>query len=69
VASVVLAGRVTEFDADRGLGVVTTVDGVAHPFHCIEIAGGSREIEVGAEVDFELVAKLGRYEAAAVRSR
>lgn len=57
-------GRVTEFDAHRGLGVVTDDAGRAWPFHCIEIADGSREIPVGAEVEFGTIAKLGRFEAA-----
>jgi hypothetical protein len=33
------------------------------PFHCIVIADGSRDIPVGVDVDFDLMCKLGRYEA------
>ena len=33
------------------------------PFHCIVIADGSRDIDVGTEVEFDLISKLGRYEA------
>jgi hypothetical protein len=33
------------------------------PFHCIVIDDGSRDIPVGAEVEFDLMCKLGRYEA------
>ena len=44
-------------------------DGTGYPFHCIEIADGSRDIAVGTAVDFALLPKLGRYEAADIRSR
>jgi len=60
-------GTVTDFDADRGLGSVTTTDGSVHEFHCIEIADGTRDIAVGTDVSFDLLAKLGRYEAANLR--
>ena len=50
-----------------GLGAVTTAEGVEHLFHCAEIADGSRIISVGAAVTFELLPKLGRYEASQVR--
>lgn len=60
-----LAGTVVEFDAKVGLGVIA-VDAERYPFHCIEIADGSRDIEVGTHVSFELLCKLGRYEAAAI---
>ena len=60
-------GVVTAFDEQSGLGVVSDVDGVDRSFHCIEIADGTRTIEVGAEVSFGLLAKLGRWEAANVR--
>ena len=60
-------GRVTGFDGERGLGEVTAADGTRYPFHCVEIAGGTRDIDVGAAVTFELLAKLGRYEARSIR--
>ena len=60
------AGRVTEFDRHRGLGVVTDAAGHEWPFHCIEIADGTRRIDVGAHVTFELLGKLGRFEAARI---
>ena len=62
-----MTGTVTEFDADIGLGVIDT-DGVRYPFHCIEIADGTRTIAVGADVAFDVLPKLGRYEAAGIRS-
>jgi cold shock CspA family protein len=64
-----LTGRVAAFDRDRGLGEVVTADHTAYPFHCIEIADGSRDIEVGLDVVFERRPKLGRLEAAGLRPR
>ena len=60
-------GTVTSFDAHRGLGEVTDPDGRIWLFHCVEIADGSRTIDVGADVEFETMAKLGRWEAAQLR--
>lgn len=60
-------GVVAIFDEQSGIGVVATREGVEHPFHCIEIADGSRTIEVGTEVSFDLLAKFGRWEAANIR--
>jgi len=59
-------GTVVSFDGEVGLGEVATVDGRRYPFHCIEIADGSRRIDVGLPVSFRLLCKLGRYEAAAL---
>lgn len=59
-----LRGTVTSFDEQSGLGSIRASDGVEYPFHCIEIADGSRSIPVGAEVGFERLAKFGRWEAA-----
>ena len=61
-------GTVTSFDESAGLGTITGADGVDHPFHCIEIADGSRSIQVGVEVGFDLLAKFGRWEAANIRT-
>ena len=60
-------GTVAAFDAEQGLGTVFGDDGLEYPFHCIEIADGTRTIEPGAEVSFDLLAKLGRWEASNVR--
>lgn len=63
----VLSGVVTSFDEAIGLGEVDdAADGTRYPFHCIEIADGSRTIAVGAAVRFTVFAKLGRLEAAQV---
>ncbi len=36
-------------------------------FHCVEIADGTRTIEVGTPVEFELMVKFGNEEARALR--
>ena len=60
-------GRVSTFDEHRGLGEITAGDGEVFPFHCTAIADGTRSIQVGAEVQFEVVpGRLGRWEAAVV---
>ena len=61
-----MTGIVVDFDATVGLGVIEA-DGVRYPFHCVEIADGSRDIAVGGGVTFEVLCKFGRYEAAAIR--
>ena len=58
-----MRGTVTAFDRTVGLGEITAEDGSIVPFHCIVIADGSREIPLGASVEFELFPKVGRYEA------
>ncbi len=59
-------GRVVAFDAAVGLGVVERSDGQRFQFHCIELADGTRTIDVSVAVTFELLCKLGRYEASGV---
>lgn len=57
-------GTVAEFDEARGLGVVTAEDGTTYPFHCTQIADGSRTVDVGAAVRFDVGPGLpGRWEA------
>jgi len=57
-------GTVVEFDARRGMGVVETTEGGRLPFHCTEIADGSRSVTVGAAVRYEVVpGALGQWEA------
>ncbi len=58
-----MRGTVTTFDRAVGLGEITRDDGRIVPFHCIVIADGSRDIPVGVDVVFDLMCKLGRYEA------
>ena len=53
----------TEFDEPRGLGTITA-DGVTFPFHCTALLDGTRTVEVGAVVEFEIrPGGLGRWEA------
>jgi CspA family cold shock protein len=48
-------GIVESFDRHAGLGVLRASDGRLYPFHCAEIADGSRDITVGTEVEFLVV--------------
>jgi cold shock CspA family protein len=62
-------GVVIEFDEHRCLGTVVAGD-ERYPFHCTAIADGSRTIEVGAEVHFEVAPGLmGRWEARRLERR
>ena len=61
-------GKVLSFDAPRGLGVVVDDEGVEFPFHCNAITDGTREIEPGTRVRFQVTPGLGRWEAAAIES-
>ena len=60
------AGTVAAFDEAEGLGEIAGDDGRTYPFHCIEIADGGRTIATGTTVTFDVLAKLGRYEAARI---
>jgi len=61
-------GHVEDFDAFVGLGTVRAVDGRRYLFHCTRIADGSRTVDEGAEVEFDVVpGPLGQWEASAVR--
>lgn len=64
----VIVGRVSEFDAHRGLGRVVSDSGESYLFHCVEIGDGSRSIEVGTKVEFEVREKFSRPEAFSVRA-
>jgi cold shock CspA family protein len=57
-------GKVDRFEKEVGLGEVRARDGRAYPFHCTEIADGTRDIAAGAEVAFVAVAgHRGTWEA------
>jgi len=61
-------GEVLEFDEAVGYGTVRATDGSEHFFHCTAILDGSRSIDVGADVEFDVVpGRRGRWEAASVR--
>jgi cold shock CspA family protein len=64
-----LTGIVTEFDGPRGLGAVKANDGANYMFHCIEIADGTRTIDVGQHVSFDPLLKFGQYQAGRINKR
>jgi cold shock CspA family protein len=62
-------GSVSRFDEERGLGTVTDDTGADLGFHCTAIADGTRQIEEGTRVVFEVTAgHMGRWEATAIRA-
>jgi cold shock CspA family protein len=61
-------GVVQDFDEAVGLGTVRDARDRTFPFHCTQIADGSRSVAQGTQVEFEVVpGHLGRWEAAALR--
>ena len=56
-------GAVTSYDERRGLGEITDDSGQVWPFHCAEIADGSRKIDVGQRVSFVTKFHVTRVEA------
>lgn len=62
-----MTGTVATFDDHKGYGTVRAGDGEEYFFHCTQISGGSRSIEVGTAVTFEITpGHRGRWEASAV---
>lgn len=59
-------GSVTTFDEVAGLGTIADDEGVEFRFHVIEIADGSRTIEVGRAVVFNRLARFGEIQAASI---
>jgi cold shock CspA family protein len=65
-----LRGTVAAFDEHAGFGTVRAEDGRELFFHCTQLTSGTRRIDVGAIVRFEIVAgHLGRWEAARVEEQ
>ena len=58
-----MRGTVIEFDEAKGLGTVATSEGARYLFHVIEIADGSRAIDVGQPVSFQPLPKFGKLQA------
>jgi CspA family cold shock protein len=60
-------GKVERFDPVVGLGEVRSYEGELYPFHCTQIADGSRDVAVGADVEFVVVpGHRGTWEARGV---
>jgi len=63
-------GEVVSFDEGRGWGVVRRDDGAELDFHCTAVADGSRTIEVGTRVRWDVVpGRMGRWEATGIEAR
>jgi cold shock CspA family protein len=63
-----VTGEVVEFRDPEGWGTVRSESGDEHFFHCSAIADGTRTIEVGARVSYDVVpGHLGRWEASDLR--
>ena len=62
-----MTGTVADWNEQAGFGSITAADGTSYFFHCTQIADGTRTIEPGVAVRFDVVAgRLGRWEAARV---
>ena len=60
-------GTVSTFDEAAGLGTVVDADSRSWTFHCTRISDGSRSIDVGAGVMFQIgPGAPGRWEATSV---
>ncbi|MEY3806579.1 MAG: hypothetical protein RIR69_1391 [Actinomycetota bacterium] len=68
-AAQIHSGVVTAFDAHAGLGEIRSHNGEAIPFHCVAIADGSRDIEIGAAVEFVVRFHIKRDEAFEIRKK
>lgn len=56
-------GIVADFEERRGLGTIQA-EGASYPFHCTALLDGTRTVEPGARVSFEVrAAGMGRWEA------
>jgi cold shock CspA family protein len=62
---------VATWDDDRGYGTIRSDEtGAEHFFHCTQILDGTRTIEAGAAVEFDVVpGRLGRWEATRIEKR
>jgi cold shock CspA family protein len=64
----VARGVVIDYDTAVGLGTLQADNGRSYGFHCTQIADGSRDIDPGSRVEFDVVAgHLGRWEAVGIR--
>ena len=61
-------GTVDSFDEAAGYGTVVDPSGQEWFFHCTAVADGSRTIETGTVVAFEIApGRMGRWEAVDLR--
>ncbi len=59
-----MEGRVASFDERRGLGTIDTSEGTTYPFHCTALLDGTRSVDEGRAVTFDVrAAGMGRWEA------
>ena len=58
-----MTGKVATWDEHAGYGTISA-NGAEYFFHCTQLVDGSRTIEAGTPVTFEIVAgRLGKWEA------
>ena len=62
-------GTVAEFDEPTGIGLIVSADGQRFVFQCIEIADGTRDIDVGQAVSFRLLPRFGAFQAGVIEKR
>ena len=62
-------GTVREFDEAKGIGVIVSDDDRPFVFQCIEIADGTRNIDVGQAVSFRPLPRFGLFQAGAIEKR
>jgi len=64
---VIIHGRIEVFEELRGDGILESDEGIAFHFHCVNIADGSRSVNLGQRVSARRgVGHLGRDEAFAI---
>lgn len=63
-----LQGTVTQFNRQVGLGEITDTHAHVWPFHCVSLADGTRTIEVGTSVVFDVQFHVVREEAFNIRT-
>ncbi len=61
-----MLGTVREFDEAKGIGEIVDADGRPFLFQCIEIADGTRDIDVGRSVRFRALPRFGAFQAGAI---
>ena len=57
-----IRATVIAFDAEVGRGLVRAEDGIDYGFHALDVADGSRHVDLDVEVTARLAPRLGRWE-------